>query len=604
MMPVSGLPDHNLTRITMSYTVLARRYRSVTFDDVVGQNAVAKTLKNAIETDRVAHAYLFTGTRGVGKTSMARILAKALNCLSFDQPTPAPCCTCDSCTAINEGEDIDVLEIDGASNTGVEHIRELRQNAIYRPARSRFKIYIIDEVHMLSTSAFNALLKTLEEPPDHVKFIMATTEPNKVLPTILSRCQRFDFRNIRTSDIVNHLQRILTQEKLRAEDALLRRVARLARGSMRDALSLLDQLLSMSDEVLTLPLLDELLGTPPFEYLIDLVEAIGRNDLPEALRQVDRTLAEGLALEQLTRALQDHFRDLMVLRHCGDNTDLVDLSDPVLKDRLKEQAQRFDDANLVYSITVMEELHRAVKSGGAGRALLEAAVVRLAGTPRFSDTKILLEQLRQISTTGARPPADSTPKIQFKVSHSPLVSTDRQMASSNPPAEPPSLPSKPPAAGVFTPPKTISLGYLQENWSAILDQMTSRNQDNLVIYLKPAHPSHWQENTLTIRFHPQQNGIQGLILSRPQQIRDIEKSLSGILQHPITLKIDQLHDTPSPSRTKSPSNPPPKSNKNPIPPGAKPSQQEINDAMKDPAIRNVQELLGGKVRHIERAQEE
>ena len=181
----------------MAYTVLARKYRSQTFDDVVGQDPIAQTLKNAIKTDRVSHAYLFSGTRGVGKTTMARILAKALNCLAVDKPTTKPCCKCDSCTAINIGEDIDVIEIDGASNNRVDEIRELRENAIYRPARSRFKIYIIDEVHMLTTSAFNALLKTLEEPPSHIKFIFATTEPNKVLATIQSRCQRFDFSNIR-----------------------------------------------------------------------------------------------------------------------------------------------------------------------------------------------------------------------------------------------------------------------------------------------------------------------------------------------------------------------------------------------------------------------
>ena len=179
----------------MSYTVLARRYRSQKFDEVVGQGPVAQTLKNAVKTGHVAHAYLFSGTRGVGKTTMARILAKSLNCLKSKEPTAEPCCECDSCVSINSGDDIDVIEIDGASNTGVDNIRQLRQNAIYRPARARFKIYIIDEVHMLSTGAFNALLKILEEPPEHVKFIFATTEPNKVLATIQSRCQRFDFQS-------------------------------------------------------------------------------------------------------------------------------------------------------------------------------------------------------------------------------------------------------------------------------------------------------------------------------------------------------------------------------------------------------------------------
>src|SRR5438046_5321790 len=223
-------------RERMSYTVLARRYRSATFDDVVGQNHVAQTLKKAIETDRIAHAYLFTGTRGTGKTSMARILAKALNCEKYPKPTPTPCLECNSCLAIARGDDMDVLEIDAASNTQVDKTREvILDHAQYRPGRSRFKIYIIDEVHMLSKASFNALLKTLEEPPAHVKFILATTEPEKILPTILSRCQRYDFRNIPTREIARHLREICKREKIEADDDALHLVAKAGAGSMRDS---------------------------------------------------------------------------------------------------------------------------------------------------------------------------------------------------------------------------------------------------------------------------------------------------------------------------------------------------------------------------------
>src|SRR5215218_1415971 len=221
----------------MSYTVLARRYRSTNFDELIGQDHVARTLKKAITSGRIAHAYLFCGTRGTGKTSTARILAKCLNCESAAGPTPEPCGKCNSCTAIARGEDIDVIEIDAASNTGVDNVRDLISNAQFRPARSRFKVYIIDAVHMLSKSAFNALLKTLEEPPEHVKLIPATTEAEKVLPTILSRCQRYDFRNIPTREIVEHLRQICKSEQIKADEDALMLVAKAGAGSMRDSLS-------------------------------------------------------------------------------------------------------------------------------------------------------------------------------------------------------------------------------------------------------------------------------------------------------------------------------------------------------------------------------
>ena len=232
------------------YTVLARRYRPQQFADLVGQEPVAQALVNAIQTNRVAHAYIFTGSRGVGKTSAARILAKALNCVNG--PTPTPCGVCEMCQAIASGEDTDVLEIDGASNNGVDHIRDLRANVHFRPSRSRFKIYIIDEVHMLTTQAFNALLKTLEEPPPHVKFVFATTDIHKVPITILSRCQRFDFGGISLERILQRLREIVAAENMQADDDALEAVARRAKGSMRDSQSLLDQLLAFASDRLTL----------------------------------------------------------------------------------------------------------------------------------------------------------------------------------------------------------------------------------------------------------------------------------------------------------------------------------------------------------------
>ena len=269
-----------------AYTVLARRYRSQTFDELVGQEPIAQTLKNAIKAERVAHAFLFTGTRGVGKTSAARILAKAINCPKR-QKDGNPCGACETCKAIARGEDMDVIEIDGASNNSVEQVRELRQSAGIRPARSPYKIYIIDEVHMVTTSGFNALLKTLEEPPEHVKFIFATTDVHKVPATIISRCQRFDFKNIPTARIAAHLKEIVKDEKMKADDDAIHRIARLGNGSMRDALSILDRVLSLGEKHITDKILEDLLGRPPTAVIGQLVESLANGDAAAAITKAD-----------------------------------------------------------------------------------------------------------------------------------------------------------------------------------------------------------------------------------------------------------------------------------------------------------------------------
>jgi len=388
----------------MSYRVFARKYRSQTFDEIVGQDAVATTLKNAVIGGRVHHGYLFTGTRGVGKTSMARILAKALNCQSGPAPTPTPCNACESCRQIAEGEDIDVVEIDAASNTGVDHIRELRGNAAYRPARCRFKIYIIDEVHMLSTGAFNALLKLLEEPPSHVKFVLATTESHKVPATIQSRCQRFDFRSIGPQAIAAHLARILEREQLQADDEVIRRIARLARGSMRDALSLLDQLLSFAGDRLTTRVADDILPMLADETMAELIDQLADRDAASALQAVERSLADGQTPERFCEALIEHLRTLMLLSIGGPESNLVDVGG-AMRERLIEQCKKFDAPTYVYMITLAEELRRAVKTSGASRCLLDAAVVRLAMTECFSDVRDLIAQVeRNVANEPARAP--------------------------------------------------------------------------------------------------------------------------------------------------------------------------------------------------------
>lgn len=373
----------------MAYTVLARKYRSQTLEDVIGQPAVATTLANAIRMGRIHHGYLFTGTRGVGKTSVARILAKCLNCQAADAPTVTPCCKCESCLAVAEGQDIDVVEIDAASNTGVDNIRELRSNAAYRPARSRFKVYIIDEVHMLSTGAFNALLKTLEEPPGHVKFILATTEIQKVPATIQSRCQRFNFRNISPDDIAGRLAFVAREEGAATDDAVVRRVARLANGSMRDALSILDQLLAVSPKALSAEVLDEVLPPAQDEQVFELLTHAAEADAAATLRCADQILSGGRGLDVFCNDLIETVRSLMLLRACGADSDVVDFpaGNRAAYARL---STAFELSQYVQMIGMLEELRRNVRFSSAGRALADAAVVRLARMKQWSSIEALL----------------------------------------------------------------------------------------------------------------------------------------------------------------------------------------------------------------------
>ncbi|MFN0137571.1 MAG: DNA polymerase III subunit gamma/tau [Phycisphaerae bacterium] len=373
----------------MAYTVLARKYRSRTFDEVVGQEPIATTLVNSITAARIHHGYLFTGTRGVGKTSMARILAKALNCLKADGPTTKPCLECDSCKGIAEGQDIDVVEIDAASNTGVDNIRELRANTAFRPARARFKIYIIDEVHMLSTGAFNALLKTLEEPPDHVKFILATTEIQKVPATIRSRCQCFNFRNIGADEIAGVVTKIAADEGTAMDDAVAKRIARLANGSMRDALSLLDQLISVSPKRVSADVLDEILPPAQDEQVFALLQCAAAGDAAAALAKVDEILASGRGLESLCTDAIEVARSLMLIRACGIDAPMVDVPAGG-RDSYKTLSAAFELSQFVQMIAMLEELRRNVRFSGSGRALTDAVVVRLSHMKQWTALETLL----------------------------------------------------------------------------------------------------------------------------------------------------------------------------------------------------------------------
>ncbi|MEZ4459407.1 MAG: DNA polymerase III subunit gamma/tau [bacterium] len=390
----------------MSYVVLARKWRPRQFDEVVGQEHVARTLSNAIEQDRVAHAFLFTGARGVGKTSTARILAKALNCVKG--PTPTPCNECTSCVEITTGQSVDVFEIDGASNRGINEIRELRESVRYAPSRAKYKVYIIDEVHMLTTEAFNALLKTLEEPPPHVKFIFATTEPQKIPVTILSRCQRYDFKRIGQSDIVRHLELLCDAEKITFERSALQIIARQAAGGMRDALSLLDQIISFSGTHVSEAEVTSILGVANRQHLFDLSDALLARDAERALMVLDEVNRYGYDLPQFASELVSHFRDLMVISVVNEPARVTDLTVSEIE-LAQRQTQGVSGELLHRYFSLMVAGAQEMARSSYPKLILEMTLVRLAQLEPLVSLDLLVDRLASLEAEFDGEPA---PRIE------------------------------------------------------------------------------------------------------------------------------------------------------------------------------------------------
>lgn len=411
----------------MSYVVLARKWRPTQFDEVVGQGHVARTLKNAIEQDRVHHAFLFTGARGVGKTSTARILAKALNC--EQGPTPTPCGECSSCKEVASGQAVDVFEIDGASNRGINEIRELRESVRYAPSRDRYKIYIIDEVHMLTTEAFNALLKTLEEPPPHAKFIFATTEPQKIPVTILSRCQRYDFKRIGQTDIVSHLQNLCEQEEIEAEKTALQIIARQAAGGMRDALSILDQIISFAGTKVTEEDVNEILGVANRKHLFELSAAVLEKDVEKALLVLDEVNRYGYDLQQFASELVTHFRDMMVVSVVTEPEKVSNLTDSEIVSA-REQVKGVDSSLLHRQFEVMAKGAQEMGRSGYPKLIFEMTLVRLARLEPLVGLDLMVDRLEALEKEFDGDPPDAgvgaTPYV--------AVGEPRRKENHNPPA--------------------------------------------------------------------------------------------------------------------------------------------------------------------------
>lgn len=575
----SSLPASGSALPPESYTVLARRYRPQQFGELVGQEPVARALINALESNRVAHAYLFTGARGVGKTSTARILAKALNCVKG--PTATPCDQCDNCKSISSGEDVDVLEIDGASNRGIDEVRELRRNAQFRPSRSRYKIYIIDEVHMLTKEAFNALLKTLEEPPGHVKFIFATTEVQKIPVTILSRCQRFDFGGISTPRIVERLREVVSGEGMQADDDALEWVARRAGGSMRDAQSLLDQLLAFGGEAgkqhLTLEQVHRLLGTANDDRVVALASAVLEHDSKRALELLGQAIEEGLQLGELLDQLIEFWRDLMVVNCAGIEGRDVSVTSKN-RDTLARQAKSLAIDTILAGLDILAATKARLRGTNYGRVLIEMALVRLGRLEQLASLSQIAQWL-----SGAAPVVRNTPKTPENAAlaaRKPISGAQESSAIS--PRAPATAREVSEAPALLT----MSVETLSQDWPKVLAQLGPMLASDLE---KASSVAISGPNNLVVRFSQQYNLSREHCQESSKVTRILEalKKLTGRTWAFRVEAISQQAAEPATSATEP--------DKQPI----SRYRRQRAEAIQEPLVKRAIEKLGAQIVHVD-----
>ena len=505
----------------MAYVSLYRKYRPQTFaeSDIVGQRHVTRTLQHAIAAGRVSHAYLFCGPRGTGKTTAARLLAKALNCESG--PTPDPCGKCPNCEAIRTGSSLDVVEIDAASNRGIEDVRDLREKVAFAPAQGRYKVYIIDEVHMLTNEAFNALLKTLEEPPAHVVFVMATTEAHRLPPTILSRCQRFDFHRISLADMVARLKVVAAGEGMEVDEDALGLLARAAEGGMRDALSLLEQAQAYASGRITAEEVQAVLGGVQVELLVDLAQAVARQDAEAAFRLVERVVSEGKDIRALVAELVGHFRNLLMLATVRDES-LVALPPSALA-RLSEQARDIPVELLARALETLCEAERELRWATQQRLVLELAMLRLCRPP-----------------AAVQPAPGPQPVVRPTARPAPTTPKEAAPAGASEPETPAPVLSEQTAAPVAASGATGEelLMVLRGQWAAVLQRLrTAQKGRQLAAFLMEAEPVEASGSVVTLGFRQQ---FHCDAMSDPKRIEGLQQVLAEDFGLRVTIRCVML----------------------------------------------------------------
>lgn len=528
----------------MSYLVFARKWRPQVFEDVVAQEHITTTLKNAILQDRVAHAYLFSGPRGVGKTTTARIFAKALNCQNSDKPTPEPCNKCESCMEITEGRSLDVIEIDGASNRGIDEIRQLRENVKFSPSKGRYKVYIIDEVHQITADGFNALLKTLEEPPAHVKFIFATTHKHKVMSTIISRCQRFDFKKVSTQQLIDKLKDIITKEKLKIDEEAIFLIARSADGSVRDAESMLDQAASYSAERVRAEDIVSMLGSIEQEAFFEVTRMIIEKDAQASLELINKFINDGKDLFQFTGGLMEHFRNLAVAKVQASPAGLlIDLPKDIV-DKIYKQSKGIELQDIIYCFNVLNNAQELMRKSGLSRIQLEIAIIKLIrrDAQRAAQTELYRSAARGNVVSDVPGPKVTLPEAPRTVSQNTADNTivDYALSSIEEDTNVATAVEEKPQ----THDKVVTAEDVRGAWQYILNGVKSE-KISAALFLMEGLPSRMESSTVVIDF-PQQYVFYKEALERNENKCIIEKYLKSALNSDIKVKFCIVEDIQRP----------------------------------------------------------